>query len=284
MSERYLKGRVAWVTGGATGQGRAIALMLAQAGADVAIGSITEAARAQVVEQENVLVVGETEFHEATAELEGCGARALARALDVGSDESVQAFYEHTLATLGPIDILINAAGASGEHLMAEDFPEALWHRSINVNLNGPFRTIKRCFPGMVDRGWGRIVNIASTNAQVGAIGSAAYSAAKAGLLLLTRCVGLEGAPDNVTCNAISPGYVRSRQVRIVLERNLQAQAAAGAEPQTVDEYFDEVAETYPGKRLMEPEDIATVAAFLCRDEASGVNTENIRVSGGALF
>lgn len=284
MSERYLEGRVAWVTGGATGQGRAIALKLAEAGADVAVGSITEFARTRVVERENVLVVGEREFQEVTALLAGRGARVFARALDVGSDESVQDFYEDALANLGPIDILINAAGASGEHLMAEDFPEELWNRSINVNLSGPFRTIKRCFPGMVERGWGRIVSIASTNAQVGSIGSAAYSAGKAGLLMLTRCVGLEGAPYNVTCNAISPGYVRSRQVRIVLERNLQAQAAAGAEPKTVDDYFDEVAETYPGKRLMEPEDIAIVAAFLCRDEASGVNTENIRVSGGALF
>ncbi len=133
--------------------------------------------------------------------------RGLALPLDVCSSESVRAAYEAIINAFGKIDILINAAGSSIRKLIV-DHPDDLWLRIIDVNLNGPYRTIKLCLPGMIERRWGRIVNFASTAANVGYPMYAAYCASKSGLLGLTRCVALEGAEYGVTCNAVNPGWV----------------------------------------------------------------------------
>jgi len=201
------------VTGGATGMGRAIALALAEAGADVAIGSLVETARGGVVPGQNVYTPTLDEMTAARDAIAAHGGRVLALPLDVCSNESVDAFHAATVEAFGRIDILVNAAGSSTRHVIT-DHPDDLWQRMLETNLTGAYRTIKRCMAGMIERKWGRIINIASTAASVGYVAHSAYCASKSGLLGLTRCVALEGAPHGISCNAISPGWVDTPQGR----------------------------------------------------------------------
>ena len=278
MTDRYLAGRAAMVTGGGSGQGLAIALALAAAGADVAIGSLT-AASARPDPREDTYFPPSDELEAARRAIEAKGARAIARDLDVRADDSVQAFFDATVAAFGKVDILANVAGVSLEQSVA-GHPDHLWHAIIDVNLNGYYRTIKRCLPGMIERRWGRIICVASTSASVGAANNAAYAASKAAVLGLMRCVALEGAPHGVTCNAISPGFVETGMMR----KALVSMVAAEGRQRTPEQYIAEVKANYPQKRILEPEEIGNLAAFLCRDESRGITMENITVAAGALW
>jgi NAD(P)-dependent dehydrogenase (short-subunit alcohol dehydrogenase family) len=209
MGERFLEGRTAMVTGGASGMGRAMALAFAGAGAEVAIGSLLAARSESKAEGELVYLPGEAELEATAEELRALGVEVLASDLDVTSSASVAAFHGATLERFGKVDILANAAGVSAEQTVS-GHDDRLWDKVIDVNLNGTYRTIKLCLPGMIERGWGRIVNIASTAASVGAATSAAYCASKAGVVGLSRCVALEGAAHGVSCNAISPTWVET--------------------------------------------------------------------------
>jgi NAD(P)-dependent dehydrogenase (short-subunit alcohol dehydrogenase family) len=148
----------------------------------------------------------------------------------------------------------------------------------IDINLNGSYRTIKRCLPEMIDRGWGRIIIIGSTAASVGYPGHAAYCAAKSGLLGLMRCAALEGAPHGVTCNVISPATVRTGMSASSFRR--KAALANGAVSE--DELRTKALANYPQRRFLEAEEIAAAALFLCTAEARGITMENITISGGA--
>jgi NAD(P)-dependent dehydrogenase (short-subunit alcohol dehydrogenase family) len=164
---------------------------------------------------------------------------------------------------------------------MMVDHPDELWHRTIDVNLTGPYRTIKLCLPGMVERKWGRIVNLATTGARVGHPGHAAMCSSKTGLLGLTRCVALEGAPHGVTCNAINPGSVRSPHVvRVAIPNKLKMLGI----DQKVDDYLAHIPDDTPQKRWIEAEEIGAFAAFLCREEALGLTMEDVQISGGASW
>ena len=260
MSEdKFLTGRVAIITGGASGIGRAMALALAEAGADVAIGSRTASTSP------------------CKDEIEARGVRAVAMNLDVTSTDSVQAFYDAVVKAFGKVDILANSAGIFAEQTMC-DHPDEVWDQVINVNLNGVYRTIKLCLPGMIERKWGRIINIASTAALVGSPTNAAYCASKAAVVGLTHCVALEGAPYGVSCNAISPGWVetnlgKSWMTEIAETSNLP-----------FSEYIQQVLQANPQKRIIQPEEIGSLAVFLCRDEALGLTMQNITVSAGSLW
>jgi len=277
MTERYLAGRAALVTGGGSGQGRAVALALAAAGADVAIGSLTRSPAPD--ERVDSYFPTSDEFEAVRREIAGHGVRATACELDVRSDASVQAFYDAAVAAFGKVDILANVAGMSLEQPMV-GHPDELWHQVIDVNLNGYYRTIKRCLPGMIERGWGRIVCVASTSATVGAKDNAAYCASKAGILGLMRCVALEGAAHGVTCNAISPGFVETGMMR----KALGSMVAREGRQRTPEQYIAEVKASYPQKRIIDPAEIGALAAFLCRDEAMGITMENITLAAGALW
>ncbi len=209
-----LSGRVALVTGGSRGLGRADALTLARAGADVVLADIQvesdsgeDAARYGVLAQASRaqgLV-----FTESTAEeIRGLGRRALALKCDVTDRAQVDATVARVVEELGSIDILVNNAGTL-DHLAQLDAqsPE-LWERDLRVNLTGAFNCAQAVWPHMKDRGWGRIVNMASVAGTLGGFGQASYSTTKAGLLGLTRTLALEGGRHGITCNAIVPGII----------------------------------------------------------------------------
>jgi len=277
MSERFPERRAAWVTGGATGMGRAIALAFAGAGADVAIGSLL--AESALPDAAYAARPSHGEIEETAAAIRALGARCFAAGLDVRDDASVDAFHRRAVDALGPIDILVNAAGVSAQEGMIGHRDET-WNQVLDINLTGCYRTIKRCFPGMVERRWGRIVNIASTAAEVGFPRYSAYCASKSALLGLTRCVALEGAEHGVSCNAINPGSVGTEMMRLGSLRRI-AQGGQGA---SVEENFAQVAEQMPQKRLIPVEEIAALALFLCSEEALGITSEALNVSGGALW
>jgi NAD(P)-dependent dehydrogenase (short-subunit alcohol dehydrogenase family) len=278
MPDRYLSGRAAWVTGGASGMGRACAKALADAGADVAIGSLLADAQGDVLPEQVVYLPTDSELADARAELGSRGARVYAASLDLRSDESVERFFSATVDAFGKVDILVNAAGTWGDQPMV-GHPDEFWHRMIDVNLNGPYCTIRRVLPGMIERGWGRIVNVGSTAATEGERHNAAYCAAKHGLLGLTRCVALESAPHGVTCNMVSPGHVDTTASR--LSTRLRGQRATD-EP--VDDLVAKHAAAMIQGRLIQPDEIAATVAFLCREDARSFTMENIRQSGGMLW
>ncbi len=279
MTERYLAGRSAWVTGGASGMGRATALRLAKAGADVAIGSLVQSQRHVALPDQNVHTPGDAALHETRTEIEAFGVKCVALPLDVCSPQSVNSFFDAAMTRFGKIDILINAAGSSARKLI-EDHPDDIWHRIVDTNLNGAYRTIRLCFPGMVERAWGRIVNFGSTAANVGYERHSAYCASKSGLLGLTRCVALEGAAFGVSCNAVNPGFVATGSNYSASQQEI---AIAGLDI-SVEDYRAKIAEGLPQKRFLDPDEVAALVAFLCREEAFGISAESINIAMGSQW
>ena len=249
-----LSGRSAIVTGGLTGMGLAIAQALAAAGARVAVGSRHAAAG---------------------------GAQGIAHCgpLDITSTASVADFVQGAVAAIGPVDILINAAGMTAEQPVC-GHEDDLWDRIIATNLTGAFRMSRAVLPAMMAQGWGRVINIGSTAASVGARDSAAYCASKSGLLGLTRCLALEGAPRGVTCVMISPGWVDTD----MMDRNLAEVVAREGLGRDVATAKAGIAAQNPQNRIISAGEIAGLAVFLCSDAARGITAENIQVTGGALW
>jgi NAD(P)-dependent dehydrogenase (short-subunit alcohol dehydrogenase family) len=237
--------RVALVTGGGRGIGRAIALRLATDGLTVAVA-------ARTLEQ----------VEETAAAARSTGARALAVALDVTEPASVTAAVERTASTLGPVDVLVNNAGiAQSAPLGRTDL--ALWDRHLRVNATGPFLLTRAVLGGMLERRWGRVINIASLAGLVGSPYVAAYTASKHALVGLTRAVASEVAGKGVTVNAICPGFVATDMVwsgarNIVDKTGTSFEAAVKA-----------LADMNPGRRLIEPAEVAEAAARLVDDAAT---------------
>jgi 3-oxoacyl-[acyl-carrier protein] reductase len=265
-----LTGRVALVTGGSRGLGRADALTLARAGADVVIadiqiesdtgedaeryGPLAQAARAQGLV-----------YSEATArEITELGRRAAAIKCDVTDRAAVAATVERVVGEFGSLDILVNNAGTL-DHLgqLPDQSPE-LWDRDLRVNLTGAFTCAQAVWPHMRAQSWGRIVNMASVAGTLGGFGQASYATTKAGLLGLTRTLALEGARHGITCNAIVPGIIGT-------------EAFDFGDPQMNERMIRRTAMRRPGV----PEDIANAIAFLCSDLASYITGIGLNVSGG---
>lgn len=244
----------------------------------MALGSLLASGVPDVLVNQDAHLPADDDLEATRGEIEALGVRVFAGPLDVCSAGSVDAFYSDVLAALQRIDILVNGAGTWARREIV-DHPDELWDRMIDTNLNGPYRTIKRCMPGMIERGWGRIVTITSTSAIVGAVGAAAYSAAKAGAQALTRCVALEGAAHGITCNTISPTWVDTP----LALRSVENQIAEQALDLSVKGFRAPILESIPQGRLIKPEEIAALVAFLCRDEAQGLTMEDVRVTAGAL-
>lgn len=269
-----LGGRTAVVTGGITGLGLAIVRALAKAGARVAVGSRLGGGRAGAAEPP--LPPAAAALRE---ELRANGVKVHVGRLDVRDQDSVDRFLREAETACGPVDILVNAAGMTAEHPVT-GHSDALWHEILDTNLTGAFRTTRAALPGMIERGWGRIVNIGSTAASTGWKDNPAYCASKAGLLGLTRCVALEGAPHGVTCVMVSPTWVETDLMR----RDVAQIAEREGRGRSPEELIAEIRDQNPQKRLIEPEEVAALTAFLCSDAARGITMENIQVTGGAVW
>lgn len=256
--------------------GLAMAVAFASAGANVSIGSLL--AGGKKAEGEVVHMPGQEQMDHALSLITATEVEALGVDLDVTSDESVDSFFQATVERFGQVDVLANAAGITAEQTIA-GHSDALWAKVIDVNLTGTYRAIKRVLPGMIERKWGRIINIASTAASVGAATSGAYCASKAGVVGLTRCVALEGAPHGVTANAISPTWVDTN-----FGREWMTDIAEKQEHRSGAEYIADVEKGNPQGRLISPTEIGALALFLCTEGAKGITMEDLRVSAGSLW
>ncbi|MBA3381387.1 MAG: SDR family oxidoreductase [Actinobacteria bacterium] len=265
-----LSGRVALVTGGSRGLGRADALTLARAGADVAIADIL--VESEVSEETDrwgsLATVARTQgmvYTESTAEeIRGMGRRALALKCDVTDREQVADVVTRTLEELGSVDILINNAGTLDHVGQFQDQSPELWERDLRVNLTGGFNCAQAVWPHMKERGWGRIVNMASVAGTLGGFGQASYSTTKSGILGLTKTLAMEGARHGITCNAIVPGVIGTEAFNLANAKMNERIVARTAM-----------------KRPGEPQDIANAIAFLCSDLASYITGVGLYVSGG---
>ena len=268
--ELDLSGHVALVTGGSRGLGRADALALARAGADVAIADIqiesdesADAERygalAQVARAQGLVYTEST-----VEEIRGLGRRSLAVKCDVTDRDQVDAAVARIADELGTVQILVNNAGTLDHTAQFHQQSPELWERDLRVNLTGAFNCAQSVWPAMRESGWGRIVNMASVAGTLGGFGQASYSTTKAGLLGLTKTLALEGARHGITANAIVPGIIGT-------------EAFGFGNPEMNERMVKRTAMRRPG----EPEEIANVIAFLCSDLASYVTGAEIPVTGG---
>jgi NAD(P)-dependent dehydrogenase (short-subunit alcohol dehydrogenase family) len=272
-----LSGRNAIITGGFSGMGFAIATALAKAGANVAVGSYI--APAGTERSDAAYYPQADEIERVRAALASNGSKVHAAHLDVRDSDVVDHFAAEAEAAIGPADILVNAAGTTAEQPVC-GHSDALWDKIVDTNLTGAFRMTRTALPGMIERGWGRVVNIGSTAASVGWKDNPAYCASKAGLLGLTRCVALEGAAHGVTCVMISPTWVETELMR----RNVTQVVEREGKGRTAEEAMAEIARGNPQQRMLQPDEIAALAVFLCSDAARGITMENIQITGGALW
>jgi NAD(P)-dependent dehydrogenase (short-subunit alcohol dehydrogenase family) len=208
------------------------------------------------------------------------GSEAIAFPLDVRDEKSVASFHAAVTEEFGDVDILVNAAGVAAHSLICSDQSDEIWATVIDINLNGPYRTIRRCLEAMIDQRWGRIVNIGSTAGNVGYAKYSAYCASKSGLLGLSRAVALETAEYGITCNVIQPGQLDT----VMGRKGSELRAARGEGGSDAQENLDLIAQQLPMKRLVTTNEVASLALFLCRDEAAGITAEAIDVAGGALW
>jgi 3-oxoacyl-[acyl-carrier protein] reductase len=264
-----LSGRVALVTGGSRGLGRADALMLARAGADVVIGDILvesdDSAAADYGPLAQAAASRGLVKTEATArEIEDLGRRSLAVKCDVTDASQVEAAVSRTVEELGSVDILVNNAGTLDHVGQLENQSPELWDRDLRVNLTGAFNCSRAVWPRMKERGWGRIVNMASVAGTLGGFGQASYATTKAGLLGLTKSLALEGARHGITVNAIVPGIIGTEAFHF-------------GSPEMNERMIKRTALRRPG----EPQDVANAIAFLCSDLAAYVTGVELNVSGG---
>ncbi len=264
-----LSGRVALVTGGSRGLGRADALTLAQAGADIAIADIlvesdTSAAADYGVLAQAAVAQGMVHTEETVEEIRALGRNALAVRCDVSDRAQVDAAVERVVEEFGSVDILVNNAGTLDHVGQFHDQRLDLWERDLRVNLTGAFNCSQSVWPHMKERGFGRIVNMASVAGTLGGFGQASYATTKAGILGLTRTLAMEGGRHGITCNAIVPGIIGTEAFHL-----------------SSPVMNERIASRTVFKRPGEPQDIANAIAFLCSDLAGYVTGIELNVSGG---
>jgi len=244
------EGKVALVTGGSGGLGGVHCLAMAAAGYKVAVAAHIHLEKARAV----------------VSQIKKMGKHAMAIKMDVANIDEVETNIGIVEKTLGPVDVLVNNA-ATGIVRAATIVKTKIqdWVSDMSVNLTGPFNTIKCCLPGMMERGWGRIINISSIAGTMGGAGQCSYATTKAGLIGLTKTVALEAARKGVTCNAIVLGVMDG-----------------GAFLEVPPEFQERIIKTTALRRAGTPQELSNVVIFLASEEASYITGEAIEVSGGA--
>lgn len=276
MPDGFLKGRAAAVTGGASGLGKAIALGLAGVGADVCFMSLSSR-RVKRVDSEVKYFAAAEEIEATRLDVEETGVRCVALDGDVCSSADVEAMVGLAVGTFGRLDVLVNNAATNVIHPILNHDDHA-WRRVVDVNLFGPYLCTRHALPHMIENGWGRIVSIGSTNAHVGTPDYSAYAASKHGLLGFNRSLALEVARYGITANTVSPAAIETPSGEMHLQRWADER---GLSLETMRKEF---MKSYPQGRFLRPEEIADLVVFLCRDEARGINGEDIRVTTGAIY
>lgn len=252
MTRRFEE-KVALVTGGASGIGRATALALAREGARVAVADVDEDRGEETVRM-----------------IKDLGGDAFFARTDVSAGEAVRALVEETVDRYGGLDVAVNNAGIEGVLAPTADYPEEVWNRVIGINLTGVWLGMKYEIPEMLRGGGGSIVNVTSILGLVGFANASAYTAAKHGVIGLTKVAAMEYAARGVRVNAVAPGFI---ETPMVMERGV----AAGADP----EMYRQIAELHPIGRLGTPEEIAEAILWLASDGSAFV-AGHVLVADGA--
>jgi len=243
-----LKDKVALITGGARGIGRAIAMAFAQEGADIVIAD----------------VIAE-DAQKTCVDIEALGRKTLALQIDVTSFAKVEEGINKILDKFAKVDILVNNAGITKDNLLLR-MSEAEWDAVINVNLKGTFNCTKAVSKAMIKQRCGKIINIASIIGIIGNAGQANYSASKAGIIALTKTAAKEFASRNININAVAPGFIQTEMTAKL--------------PQDIKE---KMLNEIPLKRFGSPDDVAKACLFLASDEASYITGQTIVVDGGMI-
>lgn len=255
-----LEKKVAFVTGSTSGIGLAIAHELAKEGAHIALNGFGDSAEIEKIRQDI-----EKRFN----------VKSIFVPVDVSDFAAMQTAVDRIESELGSLDILVNNAGIQFVAPITE-FPIEKWNAVLSVNLTGVFFGIKAALPGMQKRGFGRIINIASAHGLVASQGKAAYVAAKHGVVGLTKVTALENAKQNITCNAICPGWVLTPLVQKQIEDRAKASG------RTVEEETTElVSEKQANGRFTTPEEIGALAVYLASDAARGMTGSAVSIDGG---
>jgi len=254
------KHKTALITGSTSGIGEGIARGLAAAGANIVLNGFGDAAQIEALRAE----IAATQ-----------GVRVRYDGADMSKPEQIEAMVAATLREFGAIDILVNNAGI--QHVApVDEFPPAQWDAIIAINLSSSFHTTRLALPGMKQRGWGRIVNVASAHALVASPFKSAYVAAKHGIAGLTKTVALEVAQAGITVNAICPGYVRTPLVEKQIPDTAKARGIT--EEQVIK---DVMLSAQPTKQFVTVEQVAALARFLCSDDAASITGAILPIDGG---
>jgi len=268
-----LSGRTALVTGASRGLGRAIALALGAAGANVAVTDLlveSERPDKEQLGRYSILAAhfagGENVRTMSTAEeIAAMGQKSLALKMDVTDPDQIQKAVAQVSEQLGEPDILVNNAGVMDNMATMEHQNLQLFERDLKVNLTGSFNCIQAVWPYMKNKGWGRIINISSFVAVSGAFAQPGYGASKAGLIGLTRSLALEGARHGITVNAVLPGFIKTEAVQLHDPKML-----------------DRIRARTPMKRLGKPEEVTPLVVILAGEDAGFITGVAIPVTGGA--
>ena len=268
-----LSGKVALVTGASRGLGRAIALALGSAGADVVVTDLLvegETFDSEKLSDYSPLAgifagTDSVQTKVTAEEIRNKGSQSLAMKMDVASPEEIKNVITEVEKSLGTVDILVNNAGVMDNFALFESQDPERWERDLRVNLTGAFHCAKSVWPGMLKKNWGRIINISSIAGSMGAFGQPGYGASKAGLIGLARSLAIEGARNGITVNAVLPGPIETEAIRL-------------HRPDMLERMKDSTAM----KRLGRPEEVASLVVFLASASASYITGAAIPVAGGA--